>query len=722
MDLIVLGKLMPKTIKPSKDHSSRWVQGDIRLARESLSVLSVLDQSRLTFTFNMSAPLPRHDVIILGNISEYQFPDTGKIWKTLNIDHVIDHDSPIYQLLDVTPSQARELIGKQDEAFLKALGGARLKIKQQIIDILGEKNKFADSMLELFGDRAYIELKENPWAMVLAVPYFTIAHGDKVAKYFGLDLDDPRRFQVLFRQIVDKEFATHGNTYMSENEFQAIYWKHFAQTMTLDEYNGILDDVDPPVIRTDLGYHPTYLYNSEVRTYYYVQYNARITNNNPTPDDVIDQVLDESEIVLTEEQEHALRYALDEQLHVVTGGPGTGKTTILKAILEKLKINYGGFPNNVDELPFMLVAPTGKAASRMWEQTGYPAKTIHAAFSILPDYGAIGPEKTAERLSRIRYIVIDEASMLNSTLFGDMVEVIEHMGHNPKILLLGDIDQLPPVQNGQVFKDILSYLSEQHPESVTRLTVVKRQGQDSHIPELASYIRNGTFPEPAWFKGKDDVVPIAATFDNLHQVLANVVIANHMEQLDNMQFLTPYRNGPNPDTIHAINKIASPLYNPIRPWNEQVVGYGTPQRQFRIGDRVVNRTNISSNIVNGSLGTITRINSSSKDLFEWTISVTFDSGDVKTYIYNDWKSLEPAYGITIHSSQGSEYDIVVIPIVRQGNAKFLTRNLLYTAITRASKKIILVGPYQFFADVSKNEQTPRKTALSEWLSRGGIDL
>lgn len=82
-------------------------------------------------------------MIILGNISEYQFPDTGKIWKTLNIDHVIDHDSPIYQLLDVTPSQARELIGKQDEAFLKALGGARLKIKQQIIDILGEKNKFA---------------------------------------------------------------------------------------------------------------------------------------------------------------------------------------------------------------------------------------------------------------------------------------------------------------------------------------------------------------------------------------------------------------------------------------------------------------------------------------------------------------------------------------------------------------------------------------------------
>lgn len=719
MDLIVLGRLMPKTIKPSRDNSSRWMQGDILLANESLSVLNDLGQRRLTFTFSTSSPIPKHDVIILGNVSEHRFPDSGKVWKTLDIDHIIDSDSPIYELLDITPSEARRRIGERDVEFLELLGGARLKIKQQIIDILGSKNQFADKLLEVFGDRAYIELTKNPWDKIFVIPYYTISHADKVATHLGISLDDPRRFQALFRQILEQEFAKHGDTYMSESDFQAIYWRYFTQTMTLEEYNAILNEDDPPVIQTELGYHPTYLYESEIRTYYYVQYNSSSMSpcDEPTPEHIIQEVIDNSEFTPTDEQEYALRHALDKQLYVVTGGPGTGKTTILKAILDKIQRKEGF---SMDNLPFLLVAPTGKAASRMQEQTGFPAATLNSAFGILPDYGAIQPEETALRLSHVRYIVIDEASMLNTTLFGDMIKVIEHMANNPKLLLLGDIDQLPPVQNGQVFKDILAYLEKHHPENVTRLTVVKRQGKDSHIPELASYIRDGKFPEPAWFKGKEDIVPVAATFDNIHDVLTNEVIAGHIDHLTDMQFLTPYRNGPNPDTIHAINKIASPIYNPPKE-NEQVVGHGNASVTLRIGDRVVNRTNLSSDIVNGSLGEIIKINSSSDDLFDWTITVKFDNGKEHTYLYENWSSVEPAYAITIHSSQGSEYDIVVVPIIRRGNANFLTRNLLYTAITRASKKVILVGPYQFFADISKNEQTPRKTALSVWLEKGGVE-
>lgn len=717
MDLIVLGKLMPKTIKPSKDNSSRWMQGDIRLAHESLHVLSDVNQHRLTFTFNMSSSLPRHDVIILGNVSEYRFPDSGKIWKTLDIDHIIDNDSPIFELLGVTTREAHALIGERDKAFLASLGGARLKIKQQIIDILGSKNKFADKLLEAFGDRAYVELTNNPWDKIFVIPYYTITHADKVAQHLGLSKDDPRRFRALFRQILEKEFAKHGNTYMSESEFQAIYWQHFAQTLTLEEYNDILNEDDPPVIQTDLGYHPAYLYHAEVRTYDYLEHNTGIYNGDPTPDEVIDAVLDSSDITLTGEQGHALRHALDEHLHVVTGGPGTGKTTILKAILDKIRVRHLYSSKNALKTPFLLVAPTGKAASRMQEQTGYPARTIHSAFGIVPGYGAADPEETANDLSHVEYILIDEASMLNTTLFGDMIKVIEHMYHNPKILLLGDIDQLPPVQNGQVFQDILSFLELRYPESVTRLTVVKRQGADSNIPELASYIREGRFPAPEWFKGKEDIIPIAATFNNIHEVLADTVIAGHIDQLEAMQFLTPYRNGPNPDTIHAINKVASPIYNPPKE-NEQVVGHGDASVSLRVGDRVVNRTNLSKDIVNGSLGEITSINSSSADLFDWTISVRFDNEKTYTYEYENWSSIEPAYAITIHSSQGSEYDIVVIPIIRQGHPSFLTRNLLYTAITRASKKVILVGPYQYFAGISQNEQTPRKTALSAWLTKG----
>lgn len=720
MDLVVCGKLTPKNVYPSRDNKSRWMQGNIQLANESRYVLSQLNQRRLDFTISMSSTLPRHEVIILGNIEEHRFQDTGKIWKSLKIDHIIDRDSPIFDLLDVTYREAVERIGERDEAFIKAIGGAKLEIKQQIIDLLGSKNKFADKLLEVFGDRAYVELVHNPWDKIFVVPYYRIEHADKVAEQVGIPLDDPRRFRALFRQILEKEFAKHGDTYMNEGEFQAIYWQHFSQSMSLDDYNDILNEEHPPVIQTNLGYHPDFLYYPEKRTYYYLDMNAGIYNFDPTPEEVIDVTLERSDFTLTDEQKTALQYALDEQIYAITGGPGTGKTTILKVILDKLYVRHKHRTSAPMGEPFMMVAPTGKAASRMQEQTGFPARTIHSAFSIVPGFGVAQPEESAEKLSQVEYLIIDEASMLNTTLFGDMVKVMERMHRQPKLLLLGDIDQLPPVENGQVFRDILTYLDEKYPDNVTRLTSVQRQGEDSAIPELASYIRNGSFPEPAWFRDKEDVVPVAATFHNMHQILENTILPEHYDCLDGVQFLTPYRNGPNPDTIHAINKTVSPVYNPPKQ-NEQVVSHGNASTSLRVGDKVVNRTNITKDIVNGSLGVITNIDSSSDDLFEWRIEVTFDNGYKHDYIYEEWSSIDSAYAITIHASQGSEYDTVVIPIIRQGNPNFLTRNLLYTAITRASKKVMLVGPYSYFANISKNEQKPRKTALSVWLSQGGTE-
>ena len=181
-----------------------------------------------------------------------------------------------------------------------------------------------------------------------------------------------------------------------------------------------------------------------------------------------------------------------------------------------------------------------------------------------------------------------------------------------------------------------------------------------------------------------------------------------------MQIITPYRNGTLGDTVPALNMLAQPYFNPDA---EGVsITINNPDRTFQIGSRVINKKNRTETIINGSIGQITAMNTSSGDLFEWSVTVTFDSGDEAVYMYGDLKELDLAYAITVHASQGSEYENVVLCMTRGGaNAEFLNRNLLNTAVTRAVKRLILLGDIKVFAAAAATPAPVRKTALSEWL-------
>lgn len=713
--MIIAGRLLSEQIRDND--SGRWIRGTIMpygLCAVLLNEIGPQGQRRLPFTITTTSPLPKKPVIAVGSLSEYILPSNGQSWYTLEISEYYEKDDPsLAEFGSFNELVAK--IAKKDETIIAALGDRKSRVKEAIQKIFGTGNNFADRMIDCFGVSAYDRLKSNPWQMIHVIPYFTMKQADQAAEALGVPLTHENRFREHFRSRIDLFFQNRKDTYMSGNDFYALYLMDFAHEMTKDEFKEkTMNCEEPLVFKTDLGIHPAQFYYDEKASVNLIKRIGRITI--PHTDEIThaeEQARHLLTFTLTPEQDHGFREAFRTPVHFIIGGPGTGKTTTLSAILKKLEIlTYKDLkdPNS----PVLLVAPTGKAAYRMWEQTGIPAHTINSAFRIIPDYGCIDMEQAAEALSHVRYLIIDESSMLDTHLFGQMARIMTKMDHIPFILLVGDIDQLAPVGNGQVFKDLLEYAESVCPECVTRLTILKRQKDGSNIPELAQYLSKGTFPGKNWFEDKPDIRFVDADMNNLLQILEHAILAPKKGDLDSVQIITPFRNGTMCDTVSVINAMAQQYYNPES--EDKSITVNNPNRTFQIGSRVINKKNRIETIINGSIGTVIAMDTASKDLFEWSVTVKFDSGDEATYAYGDLRELDLAYAITVHASQGSEYENVVLCVSRGGaNADFLNRNLIYTAVTRAVKRLILLGNIKAFAIASATPAPVRKTALAKWL-------
>lgn len=714
--MIIAGRLSPDMTR--ENENGRWIKGNIMPYGQCALLLEEIGdhgQSRLPFTITATCPLPRKPVVAVGSLSEYEFPDNGKKWYTLEISEYYEKDDPILTEFG-TFNELTTKIARKEEEVIAALGDRKTRVKEALQKIFGTGNSFADRMIDRFGVSAYERLKSNPWQMIHLIPYFTMKQADEAAKYLGIPLTDENRFREHFRSRLNLFFEDRKDTYMSEGDFYALYLMDFASEMTKEEFMAkTMDCDDPLVIRSTLGVHPAQFYYDERASVKLIKRAGTVhisdTEEILQAEKQARKLLD---FTLTEEQEHAFKQAFRSPIHFITGGPGTGKTTTLSAILKKLEILTHmdlRDPNS----PVLLVSPTAKAAYRMWEQTKIPAHTAHSAFHIIPDYGCVDMEQAAEALEHIHYLVIDESSMLDTHLFGEMARIMGKMSHIPFILLVGDVDQLAPVGHGQVFKDLLDYAEDKCPECVTKLTILKRQKNGSHIPELANdYLANGKFPNKEWFEDKPDITFVNADTNTLSNILEYGVLKPKKGSLDSVQIITPFRNGNMSDTVPAINNMAQPYYNPEPEGKSLTVN--NPDRTFQIGSRVINKKNRTETIINGSIGTVIRMGTTSKDLFEWTVTVRFDCGDEATYAYGELKELDLAYAITVHASQGSEYDNVVLCVVRGGaNPEFLNRNLIYTAVTRTVNRLILLGNVKTFATAAATPAPVRKTALSVWL-------
>jgi len=385
---------------------------------------------------------------------------------------------------------------------------------------------------------------------------------------------------------------------------------------------------------------------------------------------------------LAKNQVQALRSAAENKVLVITGGPGTGKTTIINALL---KI-FSGL-----KVRIMLAAPTGRAAKRMSEATGYKAKTIHRLLEYSIQKG--GFQKNDEHPLDCDLIIIDEASMIDTILKHHLLKAIPP---EATFILVGDVNQLPSVGAGNVLNDIISSGSV----PVVELNEIFRQAKESLIIVNAHKINNGVIPSLKPLGQSDDFYFIEQ--EDPEEVLKIILelakerisIKFGFDPVDDIQVLTPMHKG----TVGAGN-LNVELQKTLNPSDEGVM---RGNRNFFINDKVMQiKNNYDKDVFNGDIGRITKIDTENQELL-----ISFDGQDVP-YDYTDLDEIVLAYAVSIHKSQGSEYPAVIIPILTQ-HYILLQRNLIYTGVTRGKKLVVIVGTKRALAIGVKNDKTQKR--------------
>jgi len=396
-------------------------------------------------------------------------------------------------------------------------------------------------------------------------------------------------------------------------------------------------------------------------------------------------------------QAAAVKNALQHKVTILTGGPGTGKTTILRALVDILRAK---------KVRVHLAAPTGRAAQRLAETTGGFASTIHRLLKFDPAKGGFVANESAPLATD--FLIVDEASMLDARLAAALLQAVPARAH---LLLVGDTDQLPSVGAGNVLKDIIA--TDLVP--VTRLAVIYRQQGQSQIVTTAHAINSGDPSLPPVLQNVNDAQVwadlnfIAATdaedcVNKVIQLCTDFIprVLKWPHPINDVQILAPMHKGT--AGVANLNARLQAALNPTR----QGLKFGAVE--FRAGDKIIQlRNNYDKNLFNGDIGTIT-----ATDGVNGTLTADFD-GDMHEFTRGELGDLAPAYAISIHKSQGSEYPVVIVPLLK-AHFMMLQRNLIYTAITRGRKKVFLVGePAAYGMAVRNSESKQRITHLPQKL-------
>ena len=411
--------------------------------------------------------------------------------------------------------------------------------------------------------------------------------------------------------------------------------------------------------------------------------------------------------VLSPEQESAIRTTLSHPVSILTGGPGTGKTTAIQALITALEVK---------NLRYALASPTGRAAKRLSEATGRPASTIHRLLGFSPGEGF---KHNAQNPLPIDLLVVDEASMLDLILANTLLKALRPGTH---LLLVGDVDQLPSVGAGDVLRDVIA--SGIAP--VTRLSAIFRQAAGSHIITNAHRINQGQMPVFSQGRGESDRVDAqgadtqvspsrddfflfpAETAEEAAEWVQEVVCERIPKKFglhprDQVQVLAPMYRGP--AGVHALNQRLQQALNPPGAMKAEKSLFG---QTFRLGDKVMQvQNNYDKDVFNGDIGTVTGI-----DSIMHTLTVDFE-GRWVDYDWSEADQLVLAYAVSVHKAQGSEFPAVVLPILT-AHYLMLQRNLLYTAVTRAKQLCVLVGNRRAIGIAIKNDKVAQRYTALDW--------
>ena len=528
---------------------------------------------------------------------------------------------------------------------------------------------------------------------------------DQVAKNIGIDLNDKIRIKAAIIYVIKQLLFKNGDTYLYEEEIKNNIESYLNFTIEMDLFNQLIDELryESKIIKEDEKYYLKDIYDSEKRVVEKINVllKKEKTKYN-TIDTFIKNTEKENKITYNNKQLEAIKKALMNNITIITGGPGTGKTTIIKSIIDIYKGLNKLDENNLIER-IALLAPTGRASKRLSESTLLPATTIHRFLKWNKETNEFNINEYNKDRSEL--IIIDEVSMIDISLLDNL---FKGLTDNIKLVLVGDYNQLPSVGPGQILKDMI----ESNTIETIYLDLLYRQSEKSYITKLAYDIKEGNLNDE-YLETKDDYTFLTCNGSSIVDNLRYLCNKLKEKNIENIQLMAPMYAGIN--GIDSLNKELQSIFNPKDNLkNEIKVG----DVIFREGDKILQLVNMpDENVFNGDIGYIKYIslaNTSKSKKNE--IYVDYDGLTVK-YLPKDFNKIKHGYIITIHKSQGSEFDFVIIPIC-SSYRRMLYKKLIYTAITRAKKKLILIGePNSFIYAVNNNNDLNRKTNLKEKLEK-----
>ena len=623
------------------------------------------------------------------------------------------------ETLDIIEAQGERLIevpgiGQKRAGMIQRAWAAQKAIKEVMVFLQGHgvSTTYAVKIYKQYGDAAIEVVSRNPYQLATDIYGIGFITADTIARNLGIAPDSDVRYQAGLLYLLSQA-AEDGHCFVPEQKLVEEATKHLAlpefpvdparvggliaqmaETKQLIVEPGYGDLADQQMCYAPAFYHTEVALASRLSTFARTPVDVDV----PRVERWIDGYIQKQGISLSQGQRRAVELAASSRLLVLTGGPGCGKTFTTKTIVALWRAMGKSI---------LLAAPTGRAAQRLAEMTGREAKTIHRLLAFDPK--TMQFRHNEDNPLEAEAIVVDEASMLDLFLAHSFVKAIPA---HAQVLIVGDIDQLPSVGPGMVLRDLIA--SEQVP--VVRLTEVFRQAARSHIVTNAHRINAGQFPHltPTTKFNESDCLWLEASepalgAEGIGHLVQEYLPKHGIDPVQQVQVLCPTTRGE--AGTRQLNSLLQQILNPAKPGKAELARGGSV---LRVGDRVIQQVNdYRREVFNGDLGTIASI-----DLEEQEVVVQFTERQV-SYDYADLSELALAWAVTVHKSQGSEFPVVIFPLFMQ-HFVLLSRNLVYTGLTRAKQLAILVGPTRAIGlAVKRVMDRQRYTALAERLKYQG---
>lgn len=552
-------------------------------------------------------------------------------------------------------------------------------------------NNLILKIYKIYGNNTISVIKNNPYILVDTIDSIGFKKADEIGLKMGIDLYDERRVYAGIKYVLNI-VTEDGHTYLTNEELiiKSCEILNVENNVVENELIKLIDNSELIKIDEKIFLPQYYIAECNIATKLRLLNNFKpyVTEHLPK---TIEDIERENNFKYNDLQKKAIETALSSNIMILTGGPGTGKTTALKGIIQMLE--------SLD-LYIGAAAPTGKASKRMTEVTGLQAQTIHRLLNYNPFYNGYGYDEDNPLLYDV--VIIDEISMVNVLLMNSLLKAIMP---KTKLILVGDADQLPAIGPGNVLSDCI----ESGIIPTICLTEIFRQSEDSEIILNAHAINNGksininnSKPNNNFFfitKNNDEEIA-----DEIMSLVTKRLPKKYKLKPTEIQVLSPMRKF----TTVGSNELNNQLKSVINPSED---GIKVGSTLFSVGDKVMQiKNNYDKEVFNGDTGFITNI-----DTEEKKITVLYDEENSVTYDKSEFDEIVLAYASTIHKSQGSEYPIVIIPVTNS-HSRMLQRNLIYTAITRSKDICVLIGqPHMLAYAISNTQYSKRNTYLKELL-------